>query len=59
VQYWDAASGSLKRTESVEERWRRVGRWDLPERRTVTTASAAGLSVRSMTLSQHELLKGR
>src|SRR5262249_44674529 len=57
VQYWDAATGALKRTESVQERWRRVGKWDLPESRTMTTASAAGLSVRSFTLSNHETPK--
>lgn len=57
VQFWDAKSGALKRTETVQETWSRLGRWDLPESRTVTTASAAGLSVRSMRLSQHELAK--
>jgi hypothetical protein len=59
VQYWDAATGALQRTETVQERWQRLGSWDLPARRTVTTASAAGLSVQSMTLTQHELLKAK
>jgi hypothetical protein len=59
VQYWDAASADLKRTETVQERWTRVGLWDLPVRHTVTSASGAGLSVRSFTLSKHELLKAK
>jgi hypothetical protein len=59
VQYWDATTGELKRTETVQDRWQRVGAWDLPARHTVTTAAAAGLSVRSFTLSKHETLKGK
>jgi Protein of unknown function (DUF3386) len=59
VQYWDATSGALKRSETVQERWQRVGSWDLPAQHTVTTATEAGLSVRSFTLSKHELLKGK
>jgi hypothetical protein len=57
VQYWDAATGALRRTESVHERWQRVGAWDLPATHTVTVASDAGLAVRSFTLTEHELLK--
>jgi hypothetical protein len=56
VQYWDAASGELRRTEAVQQRWQRVGSWDLPARHTVTTATAEGLSVRSFTLAKHETL---
>jgi hypothetical protein len=56
VQYWDAASGDLKRTETIQDRWRRVGSWDLPTRHTVTIASGAGWAVRSFTLSKHQLL---
>jgi hypothetical protein len=59
VQYWDAATGELKRTETVQDRWRRVGAWDLPARHTVTTATGAGLSVRSFTLSKYEVPKGK
>jgi hypothetical protein len=58
VQYWDAASGSLRRTETVQERWQRMDSWDLPSARTVLTASPAGLSVRSFTLSKHHLMNG-
>lgn len=55
VQYWDATSGDLLRTETVYERWRRFGSWDLPTSHTVTTASATGLSVRGFTLTKHNL----
>jgi hypothetical protein len=57
VQYWDAASGDLKRSETVQERWQRLGTWDLPARHTATQATATGLSVRSFALTKHELLK--
>lgn len=57
VQYWDAATGALKRTETVQERWQRVGSWDLPVLHTVTAATETGLAVRSFTLSKHALLK--
>jgi len=56
VQYWDAATGKLDRTESVQDRWQHVGSFDLPQSHTVTTAAAGGLSVRSFTLSKHKLL---
>lgn len=59
VQTWDAANGALKRTETVQDRWTRVGSWDLPAQRTVTNATAAGLSTRSFALSKHELLKAK
>ncbi len=57
VQYWDAATGDLKRTESIQQRWQRVGTLDLPVQHTVAVGSESGLSVRSFTLSKHELLK--
>jgi hypothetical protein len=59
VQYWDAATGELRRTETVQERWQRVGDWDLPATRTVTAATGAGLSVRSLALAKHQLLAAR
>jgi hypothetical protein len=59
VQYWDAATGALRSTEAIVDRWLRVGAWDLPATHTVTTASASGLSVRSFTLTRHELLAGK
>jgi hypothetical protein len=59
VQYWEAGTGRLLRTEAVQDRWRRVGSWDLPAAHTVTTATDAGLSVRRFTLSEHQLLRGK
>ncbi len=57
VQYWDAETGTLRRTETVQERWARVGAWDLPSAHTVTLATESGLAVRGFTLNKHELLK--
>ncbi|MEK7358420.1 MAG: DUF3386 family protein, partial [Bdellovibrionota bacterium] len=57
VQFWDGATGDLRRTDTIQDRWERVGSWDLPTSHTVTTASEAGLSVRSFSLAKHELLK--
>jgi hypothetical protein len=59
VQYWQAGTGRLLRTETVQDRWRRVGPWDLPAANAVTTATDAGLSVRSFTLAEHQLLRGK
>lgn len=56
VQYWDASSGRLQRTETVTQRWVRVGKWDLPAEQTVTTASEKGLTVWTFSLSKHSLL---
>jgi hypothetical protein len=59
VQIWNAANGELKRSETVNDRWKRVGAWDLPEQRTVTTAAANGVSVRTFTLTKQELRKNK
>jgi hypothetical protein len=50
VQYWDAATGALNRTETFQNRWQRVGKLDLPASLTQTVSSAAGLSVRHLSL---------
>jgi hypothetical protein len=55
VQYWNADDGTLERTESISNRWTRVGRYDLPASVTVTAATKAGLSVRSIQFSNHQL----
>jgi Protein of unknown function (DUF3386) len=55
VHYWDAATGKLKSIETFQERWKRIGTLDLPTLHTVTTASDAGLSVRSVVLSDLKL----
>jgi hypothetical protein len=57
VQYWDAASATLEHVESIQERWQRLRSWDLPSAHTVTDASDAGFSVKSVTLSEHRLLE--
>jgi hypothetical protein len=57
VQYWKAENGDLDRTESISNRWTRVGRYDLPSSITVRTASKAGLTVRNLVLTKHKLAK--
>src|SRR5262249_56281904 len=57
VQYWDAATGRLQSTETIQERWQRVGAWDLPAMHSVLTASDAGLSVRSVRFSKPQVLE--
>jgi hypothetical protein len=57
VHYWNARTGALDHVETVQERWQRVGKWDLPTRHVVTRSSSAGFSVRSFTLAEHKLLK--
>lgn len=59
VQYWDAATGALERSETVMDRWVRLGAFDLPQCHTVTAATGSGLSVRSFTLSNHKLAGGK
>ncbi len=56
VQYWDAATGRLLRTETVQNRWRRVGAWDLPAFIQSSTADESGITVRSCSLSEPVLL---
>ena len=55
VHYWDASSGELQRVETIQERWKRVEKLDLPTQHSVTTASDTGLSVKSVELSNHIL----
>lgn len=57
VHYWDASSGKLQRVETIQNRWTRVGSLDLPTFLSVTTASGEGLSVRTLELTGHALLK--
>ncbi len=57
LQYWDAATGQLQRTEAVQERWQRVNGLDVPVLHRVTEASAAGLLVRTLRLSGHKVLR--
>src|SRR5262249_17078831 len=55
VHTWESGTGRLLRTETVRDRWQRVGSWDLPSAHEVTTATDTGLSWRRFTLSKHEL----
>lgn len=55
VQYWDAVTGQLQRTEAVQERWQRVAGLDVPVLQRVTEASPAGLLVRTLRLSGHKV----
>lgn len=57
VQYWNASSGELQRTESIQNRWTRVGELDLPTMLTVQTSSSTGLGVKTMTITKHQLSK--
>jgi hypothetical protein len=57
VQYWDALKGNLQRSETIQNRWTRLGSWDLPTQLTLTTASVLGQGVKTMTFSEHRLLK--
>jgi hypothetical protein len=54
VQYWNAKDGSLERTDSVSNRWVRVGSYDLPASVTVRSASKSGFSVRTIQLDHHK-----
>jgi hypothetical protein len=57
VQYWNGDNGVLDRTESISNRWVRVGKYDLPASVLVTTASQSGLTVRTLNLAKHRLAK--
>ena len=59
VQYWDAATGQLARSEAIQNRWARVGAWDLPTQLTTVTSSGTGQSVKTMSLAKHRLLEGK
>lgn len=56
VQYWDEPTGKLVRSEMAQDRWTRVGSWDLPARHTVTASADNGFSVRDFRLWDHQLL---
>ena len=59
VQYWSAQTGQLLRAQTIQNRWTRVGSFDLPTSLVITTASESGLSVRKLELSKHKLLAGK
>ena len=59
VQYWDDATGELDRSDSVVDRWTRVGNWDLPVEHTVCASSNGALSVRAIRLSGHQVTEAK
>ena len=52
-----AAYKQLQRAESIQDRWSRVGAWDLPTLHLVVTSSSAGQSVKMLSITRHELAK--
>jgi len=57
VQTWETATGKLLESEAVQDRWQRVGDFDLPALHQATTSSDQGQVVRTITLTDHELRK--
>jgi hypothetical protein len=42
VSYWNAKTGELTSNRVVQDTWRRVGKWDLPERTVAVLTAADG-----------------
>jgi hypothetical protein len=59
VHYWDTATGKLNSVESYQDRWQRIGRWDLPASHSVSTASDSGLSLKVIEFSDLKLREPR
>ncbi len=57
VQYWNGKTGDVQRVETVQNRWTRLGAWDVPTEVTVLSASSVGVGVKTMTLTRHQLQK--
>lgn len=57
VQYWRASDGQTLRSETIQNRWVRVGDWDLPAAITVTESTTGILESRGMEISGHRLLE--
>ena len=55
VNTWDNASGALKNSEAFHQKWKRVGKFDLPAGLTVVTAGNGKLDARSITLTNQKL----
>jgi hypothetical protein len=56
VSHWDAATARLLRADAYTDAFADLGGLLLPSRRRVATASDAGLTVREVELTAHELL---
>jgi hypothetical protein len=59
VNTWDAKTGGLRSSETHHQTWKRIGKFDLPARTTVVTATAEKQEGRSITLSHHKLLESK
>lgn len=59
VQYWNGKTGELQRVETVQNRWTRLGEWDLPTRISVATTSSAGMSTKVMILGGHRIVDAK
>jgi hypothetical protein len=57
VNSWDLKSGALESSEAHHQSWQRVGKFDLPQTATVVTAKQGKQEARSLTLSNHRLLR--
>jgi hypothetical protein len=57
VNSWDVRSGALQSSEAHHQSWARVGKFDLPVTALVVTAKEGGQEARSLTLSNHRLLR--
>jgi hypothetical protein len=55
VNTWDKQTGALKSSETHHQTWKRQGKFDLPERTLVVTATANKLGARSLKLSHVRL----
>jgi hypothetical protein len=55
VNTWDKQTGALKQSQTHHQTWRRLGKFDLPERTLVVTATAGKLGARSLKLTQLRL----
>ena len=56
VSYWDAKTGALKTSETHFSRWKRVGKFDLPERLAVVRATSGGGQAIEMEFKNQQLL---
>ena len=56
IRYWDAKTGQLTRTQTVLNRWQRVGPLDLPAELVQISTSSTGLSTNTFQITNHKLL---
>jgi uncharacterized GH25 family protein len=57
VNYWDATTAALKRSESHHQSWTRVGKFDLPTELMVVLATPGKQEARRIKISNHKLLE--